>query len=229
VEQLGQIPCNGYEEVWVSLKEVCQKWHIEFRVYERSDDGRRQPRPGRDIINLPVEQLPLLLERLRHAKDTCLSRGLLWASVDGAFAPVGRAAAAGRPDRTRVTGIRARQHPRLPVRYAAVCQPMGVGEFRRSTLLRGELRDLSVGGAQIWLPCRLGLAQQVEVSALIQAQPFRAKAEIVGANLRFKGDPATGSIRHSLKWITYSSGAADILTMTLLPPDVVSSPADGAS
>jgi hypothetical protein len=229
MEQLGLVVCNRHEEVWISLKEVRQEWHIELRVYERSDDGGRQPRPGRDVINLPVEQLPLLLERLAQAKDSCLRRGLLWVSGDGHVAPVGRAATAVQPDRARAAGMRARLHPRLPVRYAVLCQPMVVGEVQRSAVLRGEFRDLSVGGAQLWLPSRLNLAQQVEIGAMIEGQAFRAKAEIVGADLRSKGDPETRCIRHSLKWITYNSAAADVLTLTLLQLDVASPTADRAS
>jgi hypothetical protein len=79
---------------------------------------------------------------------------------------------------------------------------MASGEPQRSVVLRGEFRDLRVGGAQLWLPCRLELAQRVEVAAMIDGQPFRARGEIVGAGLQSKGDPKTGYIRHSLRWIT---------------------------
>ena len=222
MEQLGQIVCNRHEEVWISLKEICRRWHIELRIYDRSDDGWRQPRPGRDLINLPVEQLPLLLDRLGQAKDSCVKRGLLCVSADF-DGPEERSAAPTQRDRERAAGIRARRYPRLPVRHPAVCQPMPTGELQRSMVLRGEFRDLSVGGAQIWLPCRLELAQRVEVAAMIDGQPFRAKGEIVGADLQSKGDPKTGYIRHSLRWITYNSAATDILTMTLMQSELAAS------
>ena len=53
---------------------------------------------------------------------------------------------------------------------------------------------------------------------MIDGQPFRARAEVVGAGVQMKNGHVGGQIRHSLKWLTYNAAAADILTMTLVQP-----------
>jgi hypothetical protein len=54
------------------------------------------------------------------------------------------------------------------------------------------------------------------VAAMIDGQPFRARAEIVGAGLESKHDSSGQSFRHSLRWLSYNAAAGDILTMTLV-------------
>jgi len=85
-------------------------------------------------------------------------------------------------------------------------------------ILQGEFRDISVGGAQVWLPSRLELGQLVDVAGMLDGQPFRARAEVVGAGLQVRKGVNGGLVRHSLKWLTYNAAAADILTMTLVQP-----------
>jgi len=106
----------------------------------------------------------------------------------------------------------------MQVRYSVICQPLATAHSAHTTILQGEFRDLSAGGAQIWLPCRLELGQQVEIAGMIDGQPFRARAEIVGAGLQAKKGPVGEHVRHSLKWLSYNAAAADILTMTLVQP-----------
>jgi len=216
VEQFGQIVCNGHEELSISLKEVCRKWHVEFCVHGRAQHGLAESRPGRSVINLPIEQLPLFLDRLRKVRDSCMERGQLGGASVGEMVVMDQGEQVVLRDPDRVRGHRARQHPRFPVRYAVVCQPLPTDLSPRPTPLRAEFRDLSAGGAQILLPCRLELGQQVEIAGLIEGQPFRARAEVVGAELRAGRDANGGNLRHSLKWLTYNAAAADILTMALL-------------
>jgi len=216
VEQFGQVVCNRHEELWISLKEVCSTWHVEFRVQDRAQDGLTDPRPGRSVINLPVDQLPLFLERLAQVRDSCLKRGQLGAASPGEMVIMDRGERVVLRDPDRMRRHRARQHPRLAVRYSVICQPLATDLSPRPLILKAEFRDLSVGGAQIFLPCRLELGQQVEVAGLIKGLPFRARAEVVGAELQADRDVTGGHLRHSLKWLTYNAAAADILTMTLV-------------
>ena len=216
MEQFGQIVCNRHEELWISLKEVCRTWHVEFRVQDRTPDGLTDPRPGRSVINLPVDQLPLFLERLAQVRDSCLKHGQLGAASPGEMVIMDRGERVVLRDPDRMRGHRARQHPRLAVRYSVICQPLATDLAPRPMILKAEFRDLSVGGAQIFLPCRLELGQHVEVAGLIKGLPFRARAEVVGAELQADSDINGGYLRHSLKWLTYNAAAADILTMTLV-------------
>jgi len=218
VEQLGQIPCSIYEEMRVSLREVCRKWHVELRLCGLSDDESPQERPARVAINLPIEQLPILLEQLAQVRDSCVKRGLLGCESPGEIVVMDRGESVVLQDRYRYRGQRGRRHPRMQVRYSVICQPLATAQAARSTILQGEFRDLSAGGAQIWLPCRLELGQQVEIAGMIDGQPFRARAEVVGASVQVKKGLIGEQVRHSLKWLTYNAAAADILTMTLVQP-----------
>ena len=228
MERLGQIPCSVYEEMWVSLKEVCQKWHVELRLCGRLDDRLPQERPARVAINLPIEQLPILLEQLAQVRDSCIKRGLLACESPGETVVMGREESVVLQDRYRLRGQRGRRHPRMQVRYSVICQPLASAQSPRSAILQGEFRDLSAGGAQIWLPCRLELGQQVEIAGMIDGQPFRARAEVVGAGIQLKRGPIGEQVRHSLKWVSYNAAAADILTMTLVQPSGAD-PARGGS
>jgi PilZ domain len=215
VERFGQIVCNRHEELSISLKEVRQRWHVEFCVHGPAQEGLTESRPGRSVINLPIEQLPQFLDRLEQVRDSCVKRGQLDEGSVGEMVVMDQGERVVLRDSDRLRGHRARQHRRFPVRYPVVCQPLPTDRSPRPTILRAEFRDLSVGGAQILLPCRLELGQQVEVAGLIEGQPFRARAEVVGAELQAGGDAIGGDLRHSLKWLTYNAAAADILTMAL--------------
>jgi hypothetical protein len=228
VERLGQIPCSMYEEMWVSLKEIYRTWHVELRLCDRSDDRLPQERPARVAINLPIEQLPMLLEQLAQVRDFCLKRGLLGCESPGETVVIDRGESVVPQDRFRLRGQRGRRHPRMQVRYSVICQPLATAHSARSTILQGEFRDLSAGGAQIWLPCRLELGQEVEIAGMIDGQPFRARAEVVGAGIQVKKGPIGEQVRHSLKWLSYNAAAADILTMTLVQP-AGADPARGSS
>ncbi len=216
MEEFGQIICNRYEELSISLKEVCDRWHVEFRVHSRAQDGAAETRPGRSIINLPIEQLPLFLDRLGQVRDSCVSRGQLGGTSVGEMVVMDQGERVVLRDPEHLRFRRARQYQRFPVRYGVVCQPQPTDLSPRPRCVRGEFRDLSAGGAQILLPCRLELGQAVEVAGMIEGQPFRAKAEVVGAQLEHGWDANRGNLRHSLKWLTYNAAAADILTMALL-------------
>ena len=217
MEQFGQICCNRHEELWISLKEVCKKWRIELRVLGRSEAGTAQPRAGSGLITLPIEQVPLVVDRLVQAWDSCVKRGLIGAPSAKETIIMDQGEPVVLREHSRAQSQRGRRHPRMSVRYPLVCQTVTTTNCPRSRILKGEFRDLGVGGAQVWLPDRLQLGQLLEVAAMIDGQPFRARAEIVGAGLQSKHESNGGqSFRHSLRWLSYNSAAGDILTMTLV-------------
>jgi hypothetical protein len=216
VEQIGKICCNRHEELWISLKEVCKKWHIELRLFGRSEAGTPQPRAGGGLINLPIEQVPLVVDRLVQALDSCVKRGLVSAPPAKELIIMDRGEPVVLREHSRMQSQRGRRHPRMSVRYPLVCQTVASTNGPRSQILKGEFRDLGVGGAQVWLPNRLELGQLLEVAAMIDGQPFRARAEIVGAGLQSKHNSGGQSFRHSLRWLSYNAAAGDILTLTLV-------------
>jgi hypothetical protein len=216
VEQFGQIICNQHEELWISLKEVGRRWLVELRVRGRAQNGLGESQSRESIITLPIDQLPLLLNRLERVRESCVKRGQLGGASVGEMVVMDRGEEVVLRDPNRMGGHRGRQHPRVPVRYAVLCQPLPTALSPQPLVLRGEFRDLSVGGAQLLLPCRLELGQQVEVAGSIEGQSFRARAEVVGAELRLGRDANGRGLRHHLKWLTYNAAAADILTNTLL-------------
>jgi len=218
VEEFGHIAFSEHEQIGIFLKEILRKWHVELRLSSRSEAGSPHLRPARSVIDLPLEQLPMLLDRLTRIRDTCVKRGLLGGQAAPEVFTMGRGEPVALRDGSRVRGHRARQHPRMPVRYAILCQTVATEHSPRSMILQGEFRDISVGGAQVWLPSRLELGQLVDVAGMLDGQPFRARAEVVGAGLQVRKGVNGGLVRHSLKWLTYNAAAADILTMTLVQP-----------
>jgi hypothetical protein len=158
--------------------------------------------------------------------DSCVKRGLISAPSAKEMIVMDRGEPVVLREHSPAHSQRGRRHPRMSVRYPLVCQTVTTTNSPRSRILKGEFRDLGVGGAQVWLPDRLELGQLLEVAAMIDGQPFRARAEIVGAGLQSKRDSSGQSFRHSLRWLSYNSAAGDILTMTLVRQsgDQLSSP-----
>jgi hypothetical protein len=172
--------------------------------------------PEEAALRFPTDELPLFLDQRRPVGEPCLSGGQLREATAGAIVLMdqGEPVVLPPPDRR---GER-RQYPRVPVRYAVLCRPLPTEPLPQPMTHWAAFRNLSVRGAQILLPCRLGLGEQVEVAGWIEGQPFRARAEVVGAELPAGGDTAKGMLRHSVTWLTYNGAAADILTMTLVQP-----------
>jgi hypothetical protein len=88
--------------------------------------------------------------------------------------------------------------------------------------MMGELKDVSIGGAQLWLPERLPRFKQVEVSTVIEGKLFRGRAEIVGAELQQKHSK-NRHYRHSLHWMEmgiHAKVALSGIIPALVEPDL---------
>ncbi len=215
MEKLGRVICNRHEDMWISLTETLGKSHLELHVYSRSADGSPESSRMRDLVILPIEQLPALLQHLLQARDLCTRRGLLGNTPPPEMVLMERGEAVGRGRPTPMAGSRCRRHLRVPIQCSVVCRPLGANQDETSPLLRGEIRDLSLEGAQAWLPSRVGLFQRVDVAALIDGEPFRARAEIVAADLPTRNQPGTGYLRHSFRWVEIGPQAKDLLSRTV--------------
>ena len=212
MEKLGSMVCNALEEIRVSLRDVRGESHVEFRVYGRSRSGEQDPLPGREAISLPVGLLPALLRVLTQAQDLLIKRGLIHipspaeATVMDGGVPitVGLAGPPGRRD--------SRQYPRVPLSVPVECRAVDPESFWPSKPVNGEAKDVSIGGAQVWLAKRLPRFKQADVFMVIEGMIFRARAEIVGVELETNKETKGGNYRHSLRWVTMEAHAKAALS-----------------
>ncbi len=209
MNHVGKVPANSLEEIWVSLQEVRGRPHLELRVYLNPPNGETAPLPGRERVLLPVAQLPHLLRVLTMAKELCLTRGTLSDSRPATAVVMERGNPVIIPLATR--GTEARREVRVPLHLRAECRLVNPDRFWPTKPLSGEMRDISKGGAQVWLPQRLPRFKQVDVELVIDGQGFQARAEIVSVEQETKRDPQTGCHRHGLRWVTVEPKAMEIL------------------
>ncbi len=213
MDRVGKIVGRSPEEVWVSLQEVHGRPHLELRVYQTPPGGDAAPLPGREPVLLPIEQLPHLLRVLTRAEELCVSRGFLNDSRPPAAVVMERGNVLAIPLATRAA--EARREPRVPVHTRAECRLVNPDRFWPTKPLAGEMRDLSKGGGQVWLPQRLPRFKQVDVALVIDGRGFQGRAEIVSVELETKRDPQTGYHRHGLRWIAVEPKAMEILSGAL--------------
>ncbi len=78
--------------------------------------------------------------------------------------------------------------------------------------VNGEARDVSIGGAQVWLAKRLPRFKQADVFMVIEGMIFRARAEIAGVELERNREVKGGYYRHSLRWVVMEAHAKEALS-----------------
>lgn len=82
--------------------------------------------------------------------------------------------------------------------------------------MTGEAKDVSIGGAQVWLQKPLPRFRQADVFMVIEGMIFRARAEIVGVELETIKETKGGCYRHSLRWVVMEAHAQDALSKVVL-------------
>jgi len=105
-----------------------------------------------------------------------------------------------------------RKHPRVRLSLQVECRLMNPEKFWPDRPLQGEITDVSIGGAKVWLPQRLPLFKEIEVTTVIEGRLFRARAEIVGADTQAQRDPRTARCRHSLRWVLMDAHSKEALS-----------------
>jgi hypothetical protein len=211
-ERLGSMVKNRLEEIWVSVREIQGEANVELRVHGRSVSGKEEPLPGREAITLPVGLLPVLLRVLTQAQDVLIKRGLIYTPSpaeaivveDGLPITVRMADAA--------AGRKSRLYPRMSLSVPVECRVIDPDSFWPAKPVNGEAKDVSIGGAQVWLSKPLPRFKQVEVFMVIEGMPFRARAEIAGVELEAKKEAKSGYYRHSLRWVTMEAHAKEVLS-----------------
>jgi hypothetical protein len=122
----------------------------------------------------------------------------------------------GLPIRNRLDSLPSRRdsrkHPRVLLTLPVECRLMNPEKCWPGRPLQGEITDVSIGGAKVWLPQRLPLFQAIEVTALIGGRLFRARGEIVGADTQAQKDVRITRCRHSLRWVLMDAHSKDTLS-----------------
>jgi len=212
MDKLGSMVCNPLEEIRVSLRDVRGEPHVEFRVYGRSRSGEPDPLPGREAISLPAGLLPVFLRVLSQAQEILIKRGVIYLPSAAEATVLEH----GEPVTIRLAvppGHRdARQHPRMPLSVPVECRVVDPESFWPAKPVNGEAKDVSIGGAQVWLAKRLPRYKQADVFMVIEGMIFRARAEIAGVELERNREVKGGYYRHSLRWVVMEAHAKEALS-----------------
>ncbi|HSB78272.1 MAG TPA: PilZ domain-containing protein [Candidatus Methylomirabilis sp.] len=213
MEHLGKVPCNPLEELWVSLREIQGKPQLELRIRTISASGKTPPLSEREPVLLPIGQLESLLRLLTRAREFCINRGLLYEPGPATVVTMEQGESIALSLEKR--GITVRRDPRIPVRLSVECRLVESEGNRLPKPVSGEMRDISIRGAQVWLPQRLPRFKHVDVSGLLDGMGFQARAQIANVGLESNRDPTTGFHRHGLQWVAMEPKQREILTTAI--------------
>jgi hypothetical protein len=213
MEHLGKVICSPLGEIWVSLQEVRGGAQLELRMHGTSSAGKPSSLSGIDAIRLPVDQLPHLLQVLTQVREVCINRGHLYEPGAATTVTMEQGTPVALPLAHRTAP--GRRDPRVSLELPVECRLVDPERFWPSPPVAGELRDISLRGAQIWLPRRLPRFRQVDISTMVDGTSFQARATIVSVELETKREPATGLHRHGLQWAAVEPKARELLTAVL--------------
>ncbi len=211
MELIGKVARSPQEEVRITLHEERGRPCLTLQTYGSPGPGATPTQPGRELLLLPVDQLPQLIRVLVQAQELCRRRSLLYVPAPAARRVEGAAA----PPPLAGRGIETRREPRVPLRLPVECRLLDPDQFWPGKPIAGELRDVSRGGVQVWLPQRLPRFKQVDVSFFLDQQGFQGRAEIVSVGLEAARDLQTGFHRHGFRWVAVEPRARDILAAAI--------------
>ncbi len=213
MEHLGKLSCNPREEVWISLQEEQGRGLLELQVYGSPGAGKGPALPRGDAIHVPINQLPKLLQLLAQVRELCVSRGYLYEPGPAVATTMER----GEPVALPVGGRSAmgRREPRVPVGLPIECRLRDSERFWPLPPVIGELRDISLHGAQMWLPRALPRFEQVDITGTMGRAPFHACAKIVSVAVGTTQEPARQTHRHGLQWVVMEPETRELLARLL--------------
>ena len=210
--RLGQISRTKMEYICVSIRDVQGTPHVDLRVYRRSARLGGDGVAGIEGITVPLSLLPELLrmldesqerlfhEMLKHPRSHAKARKAETDETVEHHNPNNAAAP------RRLLGDR--RGCRVLLKVPVECRHWPAVDSHAVT---GETEDVSIGGAQVWLPERFPLLSPVAVSMQIAGLPFQLLAEIVGVGLRQRH----GRHRHSLRWLGLNAQAKSALAQVI--------------
>jgi hypothetical protein len=208
-EKIGGIARGPREEIWVSLVEDRGETWIELRAYTSPRVGEAEWIPGRESITIPTKALPDLLQLLIRTDRRLIEMGEPALGVKKEELPVSVRSAT--PPGTRD----ARRHPRVLLRLDVECRPMPHANARPGSPVAGKAVDLSLGGAQVWLPMRLPRYSFVELATLTGGESFTARGEIVSVAVLPRMIGGKPTYRHGIRWLSLTGAAKEALSRVL--------------
>jgi hypothetical protein len=195
-KNFGRFIRNESGEIQVSLVEVRGEACLDLRIINRAAGHDESPPPKPQAISVPVRMLGDLYEILKQTREDLAKEELV--------------------ERNPVMVLRGEQpgnHPdrpvpvRLPVECRLLSAPKSSPTKPTTEQVTGQTRDLSRGGAQVWLPEQFPVGCHLAVFMRTGELTFRAQAEVRGV----ASDPEHGHYRHNLKWMVLDSHARTAL------------------
>jgi hypothetical protein len=189
MEKLGRVVRNQWEDLWVFLDRGCEDPQLELRLHNHGLSGEAETESQGEWIGLPVRLLPELLQVLTHAQNHLRELGLLDASQPATHFP------------SPWPRLNARQFPRVTMDPAMECRIVDPAGPEAAHAIPGQIKDLSQGGAQAWIPRRFPRLKQLDVFMTIEGANFRGRAEVVGPDETGESESQGGLYRHNLRWV----------------------------
>ena len=211
-KRLGRISRTKLEDICVSIRDVQGTPHVDLRVYRRSARLGGDGVAGMEGITVPLRLLPELLRVLDESQDRLFQEMLKHprSHANATKPEVDETVEHHNPNNAaaprRLLGDR--RGCRVVLKVPVECRHWPAVD---SHAARGETEDVSVGGAQVWLPERFPLLSPVAVSMQIAGLPFQVLAEIVSVGLR----QTHGRYRHSLRWLGLNAQAKAALSQVI--------------
>ncbi|MGH7423976.1 MAG: PilZ domain-containing protein [Candidatus Methylomirabilales bacterium] len=219
-KDLGRVSRNDSEEIRLTLREVRGELCLELRVYTRSAHHGGMPVPDPEAIVVPIRVLPDLCRVLQQSHDRLVKEGL-----------------AAPPSRPTIVTMQPTEPPTLCLGDLQAATPNTRSELGTSVTLpvecyllktssdtwpskplpghvAGEIRNVSGGGAQVWLPEQFPISTHLAILMRIGEITFRAQAEVVGT----APHPKDGHYSHDLQWLSLSPQAEAALSKLVAGP-----------
>lgn len=219
-KDLGRVSRNDSEEIRLTLREVRGELCLELRVYTRSAHHGGMPVPDPEAIVVPIRALGHLCRLLEQIQDRLIKEGLIEAPSSAKVITM----QAGEPvtvclgDPEATPSPNTRSEPRMPIQLPVECYLLRTPDIWPSKPLpghvTGEIRDVSSGGAQVWLPEQFPISSHLAILMKIGEMTFRGQAEVVGV----APHPKDGYYRHNLHWLSLSHQAEAALSKLVAGP-----------
>jgi hypothetical protein len=211
-ERLERLLCNQTEEMWISLRTEEGDTQVELRMYGRTAPAGADPVRGAETIAIPASLLPSLVRALSHVEKTLVGRGVIYVPPSSKITHMEQGSSLTVGTEGRGGAQPARQHPRVTLNVRVECRLLDAKDFWPSPPVNGEIKDVSLGGAQVCVAKRLPRFAQVEVFMVVDGLVFRGRAEVVAADIGHGRSADETGYRHSIRWLALESHAREVLT-----------------
>ena len=208
-KSFGRVSRNASDEIRVWLQEDKEgELQVELRVYDRSAQGGGISLPEPEGLVVPIHVLSELCQVLEQARDHLLQEGLVEVTTmrnlvtmdDPIKLHLVVDPPAPQPDTP--------SQPPVSVKLPVECYALGAPDDWPSEQVTGEIRELAIDNALVWLPGEFTVGSRLAALITIGELHFRGQAEVVGA----APDPQDGYYRHSLRWVSLSPQAKHTLS-----------------